>query len=589
MNRLLKSRILGFLLLIVFNHILSFSQPYHFTTKQLHSHNDYHQPFPFWDAYHHQFGSIEVDVFLQNNKLLVGHEKKELDSLKTIESLYLNPINDLINQQKITPFILLVDLKTEGVETLDKLVEVLRKYPAICQEKQVKITITGKQPNQNEFVKYPDWIWFDGNPLKTYTPTELAKISLMSADLKKFSSWNGKGIFTQKEWNILNELIEKTKQIYAKPLRFWNAPEGPNAWYQLMKLGVGFINTDHIAKSATFIKKLSQQSFSAVQQQSTYQPTYESDGVNRPPKNIILLIADGMGMAQLQAAFTANRGDLTTFKIKHTGWVLTSSSDSYITDSAPSATAYSSGSKSNNRAVGVDPFGKPLKLLPDYLAEMGKSSAIITAGDITDATPAAFYAHQSERTDAIAILSDIKQASFSILMGAGSKKIDSFLNSNQPFNNKLVVTDTLAGKPAAFGRGDWLKQQLLKNIDRLKSNKKGFFIMAEGAQVDYGGHQNQLPYIVSEVLDFDLLVSAALAYADQDKETLVVVTADHETGGLTLLDGNIVKGYISGHFSTDDHTAVPVPVLAYGPMSFLFSGVYQNNDIFNKLMKAVKK
>jgi alkaline phosphatase len=112
-------------------------------------------------------------------------------------------------------------------------------------------------------------------------------------------------------------------------------------------------------------------------------------------------------------------------------------------------------------------------------------------------------------------------------------------------------------------------------------------LMTEGAQVDYGGHSNNLPYVVQEVLDFDAVVAQALAFADEDGETLVIVTADHETGGLSLLDGDYANGYVSGQFATDDHTAVPVPVFAYGPQSQLFRGVYENTALFNKILTAL--
>lgn len=111
--------------------------------------------------------------------------------------------------------------------------------------------------------------------------------------------------------------------------------------------------------------------------------------------------------------------------------------------------------------------------------------------------------------------------------------------------------------------------------------------MIEGAQADHGGHSNSLPYVVTEVLDFDQTVGKALEFADKNGETLVIVTADHETGGLTLLDGDYTKGYVSGQFSTNDHTAIPVPVFAYGPQSAIFRGVYENTELFNSIMTAL--
>ena len=110
--------------------------------------------------------------------------------------------------------------------------------------------------------------------------------------------------------------------------------------------------------------------------------------------------------------------------------------------------------------------------------------------------------------------------------------------------------------------------------------------MTEGAQVDYGGHANSIPYVATEVMDFDQVVGKALQFADQNGETLVIVIADHETGGLSLLDGDYSKGYVSGEFSSNDHTAIPVPVFAYGPQSFRFRGVFENTALFDKILKA---
>ena len=111
--------------------------------------------------------------------------------------------------------------------------------------------------------------------------------------------------------------------------------------------------------------------------------------------------------------------------------------------------------------------------------------------------------------------------------------------------------------------------------------------MLQSPQADHGGHKNSLPSVVTEVLDFDQTVGKALEFADKDGETLVIVTAAHETGGLTLLDGDYTKGYVSGQFSTNDHTAVPTPVFAYGPQSQLFRGVYENTELIDNIMSAL--
>jgi len=293
----------------------------------------------------------------------------------------------------------------------------------------------------------------------------------------------------------------------------------------------------------------------------------------------------------------------------------TSSHDNYITDSAPGSTAISSGIKTNNRFVGVDHTGKSVPLIPELIARKRIKTGLITCGDIADATPADFYAHQSSRDDATAILKDLLKSPVDVLMGSGDEslnnvgilkesdkakigenivselstryKIVSSLDSvREKQNNKWIVIEKRAGLSMLDGRGDWLQQALAKTIKVLSKRKEGFFLMAEGAQVDYGGHDNNIAYVSTEVMDFDKTIGDALRFADKDGETLVIVTADHETGGLTLLDGDYTKGYVSGQFSTNDHTALPVQVFAYGPQSFRFRGVYENTALFKKILDS---
>jgi len=153
---------------------------------------------------------------------------------------------------------------------------------------------------------------------------------------------------------------------------------------------------------------------------------------------------------------------------------------------------------------------------------------------------------------------------------------------------QLVLLEDSVTRSILKGRGEMLKTSFLKSIALLGQHKKGFFIMAEGAQIDYGGHANDLPYAVTELHDFDRLVGEALRFADQDGETLVIVTADHETGGLSLLDASYQNGTVRGNFSSDDHTNIMVPVFAYGPGSQDFIGVYPNTEIFKKIMSAFR-
>lgn len=592
----------------------AFTQPYNYTASNAHSHNDYEQKFPFWDAYNHEFGSIEADIFLvkDNDELLVAHTNEELITRKLrLDSSYLIPIVTCIKKNKGFPYPdttkklqILVDVKTAAAATLDKLVKTIKRYPELTNNSLVLFTISGNRPGADSFTAYPSFIQFDGELNKSYSQKALAKIALMSADLKGYTSWNGKGKITEADQKKLESAISRSHSL-RKPIRFWGAPDNINAWYALMHLKVDYINTDRIYSLAEFLNKLPDNSFTAKNVNKTYKPLYKADGAEKPVKNIILLIADGTGLAQLYAAYTANKGSLNIFKMKHSGLSKTSSFDSFITDSAPGSTAFSTGKKTNNRFVGVDHTGARLPLIPEIISKRSMTTGLITCGDITDATPADFYAHRSDRDSSAAIFHDLVSSPVQLIMGAGNKSMnDTITNAlkgsgynivstiesieETPAKQKWVLIDSAAGLSMLNGRGPWLQQAFTKAVNILSKNKAGFFLMLEGAQADHGGHNNSLPYVVTEILNFDQAVGKALEFADKNGETLVIVTADHETGGLTLLDGDYSKGYVSGQFSTNDHTAVPVPVFAYGPQSQLFTGVYENTKLFDYILKVLR-
>ena len=137
------------------------------------------------------------------------------------------------------------------------------------------------------------------------------------------------------------------------------------------------------------------------------------------------------------------------------------------------------------------------------------------------------------------------------------------------------------------GRGNMLPLSTSKAIAVLNKNENGFFLMVEGAMIDWGGHDNDIDYVIAETLDFDKAVAEALAFAEKDGETLVIVTSDHETGGLTIVGGDINNQTIEAKFSTGHHTGVMVPVFAFGPGAEKFGGIYENTDVFFKMMAAL--
>jgi alkaline phosphatase len=126
-------------------------------------------------------------------------------------------------------------------------------------------------------------------------------------------------------------------------------------------------------------------------------------------------------------------------------------------------------------------------------------------------------------------------------------------------------------------------------INILSQDKDGFFMMVEGSQIDWGGHENNTSYIAEEMLDFDKAIGKALDFAANDGKTLIVVTADHETGGFSIPGGDIKAGMVSGGFNTGGHTGVMVPVFAYGPGAEKFAGIMENTDVAKHLISFISK
>jgi len=237
------------------------AQPAKYTVANAHSHNDYENPVPLRTAYDAGFGSIEADIFLYKNKLLVAHEEKELNNKRSLENLYLKPLQSYIEKQKgfvysdTTKHLqLLIDIKTDSIATLNKLIAVLQHYPTLINNPSLKIVITGGRPVADLFPSYPAYILFDGNLGTEYSKASLAKIAMLSSSFRNYSAWNGNGLIPEKEKKLLTNEIEKAHSLH-KPVRFWASPDITNAWYQLMELKTDFINTDHITELAAFLNK----------------------------------------------------------------------------------------------------------------------------------------------------------------------------------------------------------------------------------------------------------------------------------------------------------------------------------------------
>jgi alkaline phosphatase len=140
---------------------------------------------------------------------------------------------------------------------------------------------------------------------------------------------------------------------------------------------------------------------------------------------------------------------------------------------------------------------------------------------------------------------------------------------------------------AAEGRMGMLREMTMKAIETLSKNKNGFVLMVEGSMIDWGAHARDIDYTIAETIDFDDAVGAALEFAMADGKTLVVVTADHETGGLTLTGGDIASKTVVTNFSSNDHTATMVPIFSYGPGAERFSGIHENTFFYNEFVELL--
>ncbi len=328
-------------------------------------------------------------------------------------------------------------------------------------------------------------------------------------------------------------------------------------------------------------------------------------------RNVILMIGDGMGLPQVYAATVAKPDALSFKRFTNTAIVKTASADNDITDSAAGGTAIATGTKTNNGAIGVDVQNKPLKSILKIFEEKDMSTGLVATCDITHATPASFIASVENRGQVNEIASQFLNTDVDVFIGGGfnafAKRKDSinYIDSLKARNYSVAlsleeVSKHFQGKLAGLlypkhapkileGRGDMLSVSTNKALDILSQNKNGFFLMVEGSQIDWGGHDNNIDYVLSELYDFDKAIAVALDFADKNPGTLVIVTADHETGGLTLIEDTVNKQKMSYHFSTKDHSAMPVPLFAYGTGSCLFKGFIDNTDISALIFQAIEK
>lgn len=335
---------------------------------------------------------------------------------------------------------------------------------------------------------------------------------------------------------------------------------------------------------------------------------YVQPSGKKRPKNIILMIGDGMGLAQVYSAMTANGGHLFLENFKNIGLSKTYSSDNYLTDSGAGGTALSSGIKTYNGAIGVDPDKKPIPNIRELAEKKGLKTGLVSTSAITHATPASFIAHTPSRDNYEDIAADFLKTNIDVFIGGGIKNFEE-RKDGKNLSKELkgrgykvlyniediqkVKSGKLAGLVASEHckpmpeRGEILVPATQTAINLLSQSKKGFFLMVEGSEIDFLAHENKTPGVVLETLDFDRAIGVALKFAASNGETLIIVTADHETGGMSINGGDYKAGKVIAKYTTGGHTGITVPIYAFGPGAEQFTGFMENTDIAKKMMKLL--
>ena len=336
---------------------------------------------------------------------------------------------------------------------------------------------------------------------------------------------------------------------------------------------------------------------------------------NEKVKNVILIIGDGMGLgATASWMINQNYGPTCFDRAQYAAVVKTYSANSRTTDSAAAATAIATGNKTNNSMLGMLPDGTKPSSVAKLAQDKGLSTGIVVTSYVLDATPGGFYAHVDNRGKKKEIAENLIEFKPEVIVGAGRKYFTGKKYTDENLIDKAVNAGfTYIETPEEFystwttpilglmGEGSQLDEadvnsDLLTDLaghtfEILEKNKKGFFAMIEGSHIDHAAHANNSDEVLWLMEEFDKLVNSAFDYADTHKGTLVIVTADHETGGITLVPGS--KDFTKGEsgfemkYSATSHTASPVILYSYGASAWKFGGVMDNTDIFKKIKSVL--
>ena len=338
--------------------------------------------------------------------------------------------------------------------------------------------------------------------------------------------------------------------------------------------------------------------------------TAHDDPAGSKPKNIVLIVADGMGLAHIGLVMHSSKEKIVLERFPIVGLQKTHSASHLITDSGAAATALSCGVKTYNSSIGMNADTVPCTNLMELAALAGLKRGLVVTSSLAHATPGAFVAHQEFRGFREAIAADFVKADLDYVVGGGmmyfnqrfvddrnlleeledngyyvsgynSMSFKSF--AKKTYQKGIYFTANIEPDTRLEGRS-YFPKAVARGLEFLNDiGENGFFLFVEASQIDFAAHNNDRAYLVAELKDFDKMLAEVVAFTEDHPETLVIVTADHSTGGFSLDPGKAESVNPKGEFGTTRHTADLVPVFAMGPGAELFSGLYENTEIFMKI------
>ena len=327
-------------------------------------------------------------------------------------------------------------------------------------------------------------------------------------------------------------------------------------------------------------------------------------------KNIIFLIGDGMGLASVSMMQLENNYEPTIFdSADNIALQKTYSLDNRVTDSAASGTALATGFKTNNTMLGQLPDGTNPESLMELAADKGKATGLVVTTYLQHATPGAFYAHVPSRHEYATISEQLLASDIDIAIGGGMAFFKERYNNHKKATKAITesgftlvesldadmsgerILALLADKEIE-NRTGYLARATTAAIEHLDNNDNGFVLMVEGSLIDGMGHGNDAKGQQGEMRDFMEAIEVAVAYAREHTDTLVVVTADHETGGLAIISGNadfnLSEQGVEYKWATGGHSGVMVPIYLYGTGAELINGVMENADLGKRLKELIQ-